>query len=45
MILVGSQRAGASALADHLMNDRDNDHVELMELRGFMAETLRGMGL
>lgn len=42
MILKGSQRAGAKALADHLMNDRDNDHIALLELRGFMAEDLHG---
>ena len=35
MILKGSQRAGAKALADHLMNDRDNDHVSCLELRFF----------
>ncbi|WJY21591.1 relaxase/mobilization nuclease domain-containing protein [Fontisubflavum oceani] len=29
-------------MADHLVNDRDNDHVELVELRGFVAETLHG---
>lgn len=42
MILIGSQRSGASALADHLMNARDNDHVELLELDGFMADDLHG---
>lgn len=42
MILVGSQRAGATALADHLTNQRDNDHVQLLELRDFMAEDLHG---
>lgn len=42
MILVGSQRAGASALADHLTNQRDNDHVQVLELRDFMAEDLHG---
>ncbi|WP_417674812.1 relaxase/mobilization nuclease domain-containing protein [Pseudodonghicola sp.] len=42
MILVASQRAGARALADHLMNDRDNDHVQLAELSGFMAGDLHG---
>ena len=42
MILKGSQRAGASALADHLMNDRDNDHVTVLEIRGFMADDLHG---
>lgn len=35
MILKGSQRAGAGALASHLMNDRDNDHVTVLEIRGF----------
>ncbi|MDX8350674.1 hypothetical protein SLH49_22010 [Cognatiyoonia sp. IB215446] len=42
MILVASQRSGARALADHLMNDRDNDHVELAEISGFMADDLHG---
>ncbi|WP_187429266.1 hypothetical protein ROLI_010640 [Roseobacter fucihabitans] len=42
MILKGSQRAGAKALADHLMNDRDNDHVTVLEMSGFMADDLHG---
>lgn len=42
MILKGSQRAGASALADHLMNDRDNDHVTVLQIRGFVADDLHG---
>ncbi|OJJ12988.1 relaxase [Alphaproteobacteria bacterium AO1-B] len=42
MIIVASQRAGAYALADHLLNDRDNDHVELHDVRGFVADDLRG---
>ena len=42
MILKGSQRAGASQLAAHLLNDRDNDHVRLYELRGFAAHDLHG---
>ncbi|MCG3266269.1 relaxase/mobilization nuclease domain-containing protein [Yoonia sp. I 8.24] len=42
MILKGSQRAGATALADHLMNDRDNDHVFLLELNGFISDDLNG---
>lgn len=40
MILKGSQRAGAKALADHLMNERDNDHVTCLELRGFSSDQL-----
>ena len=42
MILKGSQRACAKALADHLMNDRDNDHIALLEVSGFMADDLHG---
>lgn len=42
MILNGSQRGGASNLADHLMNDRENDHVTLYEVRGTIARDLRG---
>ena len=42
MILKGSQRSGAGQLAAHLMNRDDNDHVELLELRGFMANDLHG---
>lgn len=37
MILVGNQRGGAGNLAAHLMNSHDNEHVEVHELRGFMA--------
>jgi hypothetical protein len=42
MILKGSQRAGATKLSAHLMNLRDNDHVEVLELRGFVADDLHG---
>ena len=42
MILKGSQRAGGAALAAHLMNDRDNDHVRVADLRGFMSDDLHG---
>ncbi|EFO30631.1 relaxase/mobilization nuclease domain-containing protein [Roseibium sp. TrichSKD4] len=42
MILKGSQRGGAINLADHLMNDRENDHVTLVEVRGFVARDLHG---
>lgn len=52
MILKGSQRGGARALADHLLNDRydekdedgrqGNDHVSVEELRGFASFSLRG---
>ncbi|GLQ25445.1 relaxase/mobilization nuclease domain-containing protein [Sulfitobacter pacificus] len=42
MILKGSERGGANALATHLMNDRDNDHLSMVELRGFVSDTLSG---
>lgn len=42
MILKGSQRGGGAQLATHLMNDRDNDHVAVHELHGFMADDLDG---
>lgn len=40
MILMGSQRGNAAQLARHLLNDRDNEHVELHEVRGFMSDDL-----
>jgi hypothetical protein len=42
MILKGSQRAGARQLAAHLLNERDNEHVRVHELRGFTADDLMG---
>ncbi|MEL7467831.1 MAG: relaxase [Pseudomonadota bacterium] len=42
MILNGSQRGGGRDLAAHLSNLVDNDHVELHDVRGFTAETMRG---
>lgn len=42
MILKGSQRAGATPLAAHLLRVDENDHVEVHELRGFVANDLHG---
>ena len=42
MILKGSQRSGGTALAQHLLNEADNEHIELHELRGFSADDLKG---
>lgn len=42
MIIVASQRSGASALADHLMNTQDNDHVHVSQVEGFIADDLHG---
>ncbi len=41
MILQGNQRGGARDLALHLLKD-ENDHVEVHELRGFVADDLAG---
>lgn len=40
MILKGSQRGGAGNLSAHLLNERDNEHVRVLDLRGFMADNL-----
>lgn len=40
MILVGNRRGGSSELAAHLLNVEDNEHVELHEVRGFIANDL-----
>jgi hypothetical protein len=42
MILKGNIRAHGAELATHLMNARDNDAVELADMRGFVADELRG---
>ena len=42
MILKASERKNAAELARHLINPRDNDHVELHEIRGFLSGDLAG---
>jgi hypothetical protein len=42
VILKGSQRGGAAQLARHLLNEFDNDHIEVAEMRGFMADDFAG---
>jgi len=42
MIIKASQRGGGRALAAHLMNVQDNEHVELHDVRGFVSSDLRG---
>ena len=42
MILKGSQRGGAFNLAQHLLNDRENDHVTVHSVEGFVAPDLTG---
>lgn len=41
MILKGNERGNAGELARHLLK-AENEHVELHELRGFVADDLRG---
>jgi len=40
MILKASQRGGGKQLALHLLKPADNEHVEVHELRGFVADDL-----
>lgn len=42
MILKASQRGGGQNLAGHLLRLDENDHVEVHELRGFIADDLHG---
>lgn len=42
MILKGNVRGSGNELARHLMNARDNEHVELHDLRGFVSDDLHG---
>lgn len=41
MILDGNQRGGARDLAQHLMK-QENEHIEVHEIRGFVADTVMG---
>ncbi|UTW60237.1 hypothetical protein KFE96_07965 [Kordiimonas sp. SCSIO 12603] len=41
MILKASQRGGGHELANHLMKE-ENEHVEIHEMRGFIANDLKG---
>lgn len=42
MILKASQRGGPRQLAVHLLNEKDNEHVTVAEVRGFVADDLYG---
>ncbi|MDR4468495.1 MAG: hypothetical protein MRJ68_09390 [Nitrospira sp.] len=42
MILKGSQRGSAAQLARHLLRADENEHVEIHELNGFVADDLHG---
>lgn len=42
MILKASQRGAAMQLGRHLLNTADNEHVEIAEVRGFLADDVFG---
>jgi len=42
MILKGSQRAGGRQMALHLLNGEQNEHVEVHEVSGFVADDVMG---
>lgn len=42
MILKGNRRGGGQQLAVHLLNDKDNDHVQVHEVSGFIAQDIQG---
>ncbi len=42
MILKGSQRAGGRQMALHLLNGEQNEHVNVHEVRGFIASDVLG---
>jgi hypothetical protein len=42
MIPKGNQRGGGQQLATHLLNSYDNDSVEIVDLRGVIAQDLHG---
>ncbi|HWA20530.1 MAG TPA: relaxase/mobilization nuclease domain-containing protein [Devosia sp.] len=41
MIIKASQRGGASQLANHLLNEFDNDHITVESVRGFAASDMK----
>ena len=42
MILEGNERGYGAELARHLLNPRDNDHVTVHAIKGFVADDLFG---
>lgn len=42
MILKGSQRSGGKQLGLHLLKTEENEHVEIHEVRGFVADDVMG---
>ena len=42
MILKESQRGGGKQLAVHLLKTDENEHVEVHDIRGFVADDVTG---
>lgn len=42
MILKAKERGNAPQLAGYLLSMRDNEHVDLYDVRGFISDDLRG---
>ena len=42
MIIKGSERGGSAQLAAHLLRTDENDHVEIMQIKGFLTDDLNG---
>ncbi|MCL4677158.1 MAG: relaxase [Alphaproteobacteria bacterium] len=42
MILKGNQRGGGRQMAAHLLNGMQNEHVTVHQVRGFLANTVKG---
>jgi hypothetical protein len=42
MIVKGSQRGGAKQLGLHLLKTEENEHVEIHEISGFVADDVMG---
>ena len=42
MIVKGSQRSGGKQLGLHLLKTEENEHVEVHEVRGFVADDVMG---
>ena len=42
MILDGNKRGSMMEMAGHLLNGDENDHVEVHEVRGFVADDVMG---
>ena len=42
MIIKACERGGGARLAVHLLNEQDNEHIEVHEVRGFLSQNLKG---